>query len=156
MNWAHHYICKGKLVEIFHEGNTLPLSRLPELSCLYLLQAAPLTGGSIYGSLCVFSHFYSGKLKTSLPPGTFQIPPHKHILTQLSTVALNIIYCNCLFPCLMWFHPLNCEAGIAFYLLPHPKAVSGTQQTHNICCTFLPKIVILPPAKPLHSAFKTT
>lgn len=37
MNWAQHYICKGKLVEIFHEGNTFPLSRLPELPCLYPL-----------------------------------------------------------------------------------------------------------------------
>lgn len=84
-----------------------------------------------------------------------RLPSHKHVFTQLSTVALNIIYCNCLFTCLIWFHPLNCEAGTASYLLPHPKAVPGTQHTHNICCTFLLKIFILFPGKPLHSSFKT-
>lgn len=112
MNWAQCYICKGISVKFFMKqiqfvsqtGHNLPL----QTPRIFL----PLPSVSqLQETFCVLSHLYGGKLKHHFLLELPRSPPHKHILTQLSTMALNIIYCNCLFTCLIWFHPLNSEQG---------------------------------------------
>lgn len=131
MNGAQYYIPKGKSVEIFHEGNTFQNHNLPFQTSRTFLPLPSVGYPSHcglqlprnYGTLCVPSHLIVGNLKHHFLLELPWPPRQKHILTQLSTMVLTIIYCNCLLTCLTGFHPLNCEAGIMFCSLPRPKAV---------------------------------
>lgn len=95
------------------------------------------TIGSSYKKL-QNSHFFPSSVVGNLNITSSQNFPglsctNIHSLIKFSTVALNIIYYNCLFTYLIWFHLPNCKAEtkLCYHIQMQCLAI---QQTCN--CTF--------------------